>query len=55
MWLYPAVLPAMRELSEEQAEAWLKLQILMLDQGAQIRTYIPDEDVWADIETRLRE
>lgn len=40
--------------AEKDPEAWLKLQLLLLDTGAQIRTYIPDSDVWADIETRLK-
>lgn len=35
-------------------KAWMELQLLLLDNGAQIRTTIPSEDIWADIETRLK-
>lgn len=37
----------------DREEAWIAFQLLLLDNGAQIRDEIPDEDVWADIEARL--
>ena len=39
--------------AEKDPDAWIELQLLLLDNGAQIRTTIPDQDVWADIEVRL--
>lgn len=34
-------------------QAWIEFQLLLLDNGAQIREDIPDSEVWAEVETRL--
>lgn len=39
--------------AEKFPDEWMQLQLLLLNNGAQIRTTIPDQDVWKDIETRL--
>jgi hypothetical protein len=36
-----------------RAEAAIRLQLLLLDSGAQIRNDIPDDWTWRDIEARL--
>lgn len=43
----------MAERTPEWERAALELQLLLLDNGAEIRDEIPDSEVWAEIEERL--